>query len=242
MRYGLFILFLTTFAITVYGQESITNCPEVTLAAPRSSYPWDPVRISAKSHNSRVTGDWLVVRRNYRSEKIAVEKIKAAESIKVTAWNTNDSGFLTVVLSVPPSESCSQERFGAVYVLLTENPGSPLIIDEFGEVSLNEQKARLDAAIAEMKKRKDAELLVFLRFKKPDSGVHRRGKISQILHHVVNYRKFDIMRVTFVLSDENERSVQLRVASKEETDVLPYFPEYLVIRAEQFNDYKKLFR
>ena len=62
----------------------------------------------------------------------------------------------------------------AVRVLVVERAGSPLVIDEYGKMSRNDERGRLDTAIAEMNTRPKYNLLIYLFFRsdRPIEGTH----------------------------------------------------------------------
>jgi hypothetical protein len=65
----------------------------------------------------------------------------------------------------------------------------------------------------------------------------------QIFNHVVKFRKFGAERLVFLISTADRTYVKMQAASRIETEAISsIFPEYLVVRAEQLADYKKLFQ
>lgn len=238
MRQNIFAISLFTFAIIAYGQDPKTGCATVTLIAPDYSYPWNSVRISAEVGKAPIKGDWLVVKENFRSKKIETGKIKGAEFVEVNAWQTNDSGSITAVISIPPSPNCGNERTAAVSVTLTENPGTPWLIDEFGKLSLSDEKGRLDNIAASMQERPEHELLIFLNFGKSDTGAHKM--LRRYVAHLSGLRKLPIHRITFLL--ENTDYFSSKFQSVPQNLVNVYASGFLEIKAERFGEYERLFR
>ena len=104
-------------------------------------------------------------------------------------------------------------------------------------------RARLDTALAEMNARPKHNLIVFLYFRQTDKWASRQLRMLQILNHVVKYRKFDAKGLFFLIATSDRTYVKLQAAARIETEaILSVFPEFLIVRAEQLADYKKLFQ
>ncbi len=233
-------LFSAFFTVPYLCLGSVQRCPDVVLTAPSFSPPWEEIRVSAESSKSPVSGNWLITKENFRSEKVEVELIKDASSIDVRPWQTNDSGRLTVAIIVPASSACNQESLAATSVMLVENAGSPMIIDEFGLLGSRDRKARLDVVAAAMLERPDQKLFVFLGFPKSDSGAKRLKRMREFLEHLSSSRSIDAKRITFLLEETQQFRARFQPFPRDYWE--PYGSNYLVINAERLSEYESLFR
>lgn len=239
-RISVLILLLFLVAIPALGQSA--DCPNLKILAPEYLDPWDSRYFTATTATGKsVTVDWTLVTENYRTNRVEVETIGQSDSVKPQLWNSNDSGIVTAIATAKSSSGCSMTA--AVHTLVVERAGSPSIIDEYGKISRNFERARLDAAVAEMNKRPNFDLLIYLYFRQADKWSTRHLRMMQIFNHVVKYRKFDAKRLLFLISTSDRTYVKMQVASRIETEsIQSVFPEFLVVRADKLADYKKLFQ
>ncbi|MGD9562826.1 MAG: hypothetical protein AB7F88_11355 [Pyrinomonadaceae bacterium] len=225
--------------VSISGQS--TQCGSLKILSPEYLDPWDSRYFTAKTATGKsVTADWILVTENYRTKRVEVETIGQKDSVRPQLWDSNDSGIVTAIATAKSPSGCSMTA--AVHTVVVERTGSPLIIDEYGKMARNDERGRLDVAITEMNTRPKLNLLVYLYFRPTDQPIARRLRMTQIRNHVVSFRKFDAKRVVFLLSESDRTYVRLQAASPIETEAVSSFPEYLVIRASQFADYKKLFQ
>lgn len=218
------------------------DCGELKINAPNYFDPWDVGSLKASFGTGKsAIVDWTLVTENYRTKRVEVESILQKTSVEPKLWNSNDSGIVTAIATATTEGGCSITT--AVHVLVIERAGSPLIIDEYGKVSRNEERGRLDVAVAEMNKRPKHNFLVYLDFRFTDPPAVRRLRMTQIFDHVISLRKFDAKRLLFLISTTDRTYVKLQAASGVETETIPsIYPESLVVRADQLAEYKKLFQ
>ena len=218
------------------------GCGELKISAPDYLDPWDSRNFTVKTvMGEALAADWTLVKENYRTNRVEVETIRQKNSVKPELWNANDSGIVTAIATATSASGCAMTA--AIHVMVVERVGSPLIIDEYGRMPLNDERGRLDAEIAYMDKRPKHNLLVYLSFRPTDRPATRRLRITQIFDHVVNFRKFDAKRLLFLISTTDRTYVKLEAASSVKTEsIASIFPELLIVRAHQFADYKKLFQ
>lgn len=234
------ILFCLCIGIPVSGQPN-AQCGDIRIVSPEYLDPWDSRSFSARTGTGEpVTVDWTLVKENYRTKRVEVESIRQKESVKPQLWDSNDSGILTAIATATSTSGCSMTA--AVHTMVIERTGSPLVIDEYGKISRNFERARLDVVLTEMNTRPKHNLLVYLYFRRTDQLATARLRMTQILSHVVMSRKFDPKRIIFLIGTSDRTYVRLQIASRNESEVVANFPEYLVVKAEQFDDYKKLFQ
>lgn len=239
-RVYLLVFVCGLMVVPISGQS--TQCGSLKIVSPEYLDPWDSRYFTAKTATGEsVTADWTLVTENYRTKRVEVESIGQRDFVKPQLWNSNDSGIVTAIATAKSPSGCSMTT--AVHTLVVERVGSPSIIDEYGKISRNFERARLDAAVVEVNKRPNFDLLVYLYFRQADKWSTRHLRMMQIFNHVVRYRKFDAKRLLFLISTSDRTYVKMQVASRIETEsIQSVFPEFLVVRAEKLADYKKLFQ
>lgn len=236
-----FLLIFVTYAMVIPLWSQSAQCSDLKIIAPEYFDPWDSRSFSANTSTGEpVMADWTIVTENYRSKQVEVKTILNKESVQPQLWNSNDSGIVTAIATATSASGCRMTA--AVHTMVVERAGSPLIIDEYGKMSRNDERGRLDAAIGAMNTRPKYNLLVYLYFRPTDQPAARRLRMTQILNHVVGFRKFDAKRVLFLVSESDRTYLRLQAASRIETETVSSFLEYLIVPAEQFADYKKLFQ
>lgn len=232
--------FLVLATFPVFGQNAAEKCDEIELIAPERSFPWNQVSIKAVVSKAPVKGDWLIVKENFQAKATKIEKIRNTESVDLIAWQSNDSGSITAIITVAPSAQCRTERYATATVVLTENPGSPLILDEFGNISERDQKARLDVVADFMEKSSTDELLIFMSFRNSDIPADRMRTIKRFIAHLSGLRKLPTDRITFLIEEAGHLSIKFQPVPQDLVEV--YTSSYLEIKAEKLSEYERLFK
>jgi hypothetical protein len=233
------LLFLLPF-VSASGQDSTPVCPGLSIKTAERTDSGSSIWFSAEvPPKSPIKTDWIFMKQNTQSGQTEYERFQQKESVRISVWATNDPGVITAVAITKLAANCESIDVASVSVL--PRVGYPLIIDEYGNVDWNEERARLDTAIASMQERPEHELLIFLYLRATDSGLVRRTRMIKILGHM-KVRNFDPKRITFVISTDGPPRVRLRAASRIETEVISEDPEYLAIPAERISQYRQLFK
>ena len=226
----------------VFGQPN--ECPDLVIKSPDAQFPWDPFEASLVLTDQQkvIIRDvrWTITKHNTASDKREVESVRNSLSVKTKAWDTNEAGYIQwlVVGSVGDCVSA-----GSSWSVVSPNPGSPALIDEFGNLSHNDERGRLDIAIAEMLKNSRQELLIFARFHPGVSGRSRAARVQRMFDHMVTLRKFDPTRVTFLISENLITSFVLQRVPRDRIDEhRSREPDALMIPAEQLKDFARLFK
>ena len=241
-----YILYQAVIAIGILLSPASLNaqhseCPKLLLAAPDSVMPHRTIDVFSKIDPESVAQpvNWLVVKENDRLKTIEVETIEKQKEITIPIWDSNDSGRITVIAIASFSSRCQAKTVHRVYV--TENIGTPVILDEYSNLKWNDERSRLDIVIAEMANRPKFELLIFMNFRASVLGSARRQKVSQILRHITQNRKADPSKITFVLSTEPMTDVKFQLVPQDMVDI--FTPELaLIIPSEKFGKFEQLFR
>lgn len=219
----------------------VSGCPKLSISGPDTVMPYGKFQVSAKIDPEQLTRDvnWLIIKENYHTKLIEIKEFEKRDELSIPVWDSNDDGLITLVSTVTFSPACEVKTAHRVYV--TANPGSPLIIDEYGKINWNDERGRLDIVIAEMKNRPNQELLIYMYFRKGEGGTVRRQRISRILRHLTQFRKFDSNRITFLISTENSTKIIFQPVPFDLVD--NYASEsFLRIPAQKLGQYQQLFK
>ena len=228
-------------ASIISGQQD--SCSDLKINAPDGHFPWDPFEASLvldeRQRASIRDIRWTITKHNTTSKKREVETVRNAFSVETKAWDANEPGYIQWLV-VGRVGDCVSAGFSSSTVL--PNPGTPFIIDEFGELPVNDVKGRLDLAVAEMKERlADQELIIFAEFSPRTTWKTRRQKVRGMLDHMVTLRKFDARRLTFVLSEGTHTSFRLQPVP---TQLLDIYTGYgtMTIPADRFDEFARFFK
>ena len=228
-------------AIAVHAQQD--GCSDLNIKSPDGQFPWHPFEATLvlSEQQRSVIRDirWTITKHNTSSNKREVETVRNALSVKTRAWDANEPGYIQWLVVGRVGDCVSA---GISSSIVTPNPGTPVLIDEFGDLPANDQKGRLDLAMAEMTGRLGKqELIIFADFPPTTTWKARRLKVNSILEHMVGFRKVDASRITFILSEGMRTSFRLQPVP---TDLVDMYTsnESLVIPGERFNDFVKFFK
>jgi hypothetical protein len=229
-------------SISAHAQPA--SCGDLEIEAPDGQFPWDPFKASlvlAERQRAEIRDvRWTITKHNSTSNKREVETVKDALSVETKAWDANEPGQIYWLVVARQGECISA---GSSWSLVSPNPGSPLILDEFGNLSHNDERGRLDLAIAEMLNNSRQELLIFARFHPGVSGRSRAARVQRMFDHMVTFRKFDPTRITFLVSENPTTSFVLQRVPHDFIDAhRSTEPNALMIPAEQLKDFTKLFK
>ncbi|MEQ1762896.1 MAG: hypothetical protein ABL984_07120 [Pyrinomonadaceae bacterium] len=228
-------------ALTVSAQQD--GCSDLNIKSTDGQFPWHPFEASLvlTEQQRAVIRDirWTITKHNTSSNKREVETVRNALSVETRAWDANEPGYIQWLVVGRVGDCVSA---GISSSTVYPNPGSPLLIDEFGNLPENDQKGRLDLALAEVTGRhRNEELIIFADFPATTSWKARRVKVKSMLDHMVGFRKFDASRITFVLSEGTRTNFRLQPVPPDLVDV--HSPSgSLVIPGERFNDFVKFFK
>lgn len=225
----------------VFGQYD--ECSDLVIKAPDAQYPWHPFEASLvlTDQQKAIVRDvrWTITKHNTSSDKKEVESVKNSLSVRTKAWDANEGGYIQWLV-VGRMGDCVSAGFSSSVV--APNPGTPLLIDEFGDLPINEVKGRLDLVLADMKERPaDHELVLFADFSPKTTWTIRRQKVKGMLDHMIGFRKFDARRITLVLSEDTSMSFRFQPVPAQLLDVYAANGT-MKIPAERFNDFDSFFK
>ena len=231
------VLMLNATAIGGHGE-----CPDLVIKSPDVQYPWHPFEASLvlTDQQKAVIRDvrWTITKHNTTSDKRSVESVSNSLSVTTKAWDANEAGYIQWLVVGRVGDCISAGTSSSV---VAPNHGSPLLIDEFGELPVNDEKGRLDSAIKDMKERlNNQELVIFAEFPPKTPWKARRLRVKRMLDHMVGFRGFEASRITFVLSEGPHATFRLQPVPPQLLDV--YTPSgTMTIPGERFNDFLKFF-
>lgn len=116
------------------------------------------------------------------------------------------------------------------------------MLDEYAKISWKNERGRPDIIVAEMENRSEHELLIYMHFRKSETGTARRRHMSYILRHLTQFRKLDPKRITFLVSTEETTTTTKFQSVPADVADLYASAWFLKIPAEKFGQYEQLFR
>lgn len=219
------------------------ECSDLVIKSPDAQYPWTPFEASLVLTDQQKASirdvRWTITKHNTTSDKREVESVKNSLSVKTKAWDANEAGYIQWLVVGRVGDCVSA---GISSSVVAPNPGTPQLIDEFGELPINDVKGRLDLVLADMKERPaDHELIIFAVFSPKTNWTIRRQKVKGMLDHMVGFRKFDARRITLVLSEDTRMSFRFQPVPNQLLDVYAGNGT-MTIPAERFNDFVRFFK
>ena len=230
------VILILAFCFAVLAQANENLCQKIKINAPESIQAGATFSVSASFENENQPStskfDWTIINEN--------EVIKISESgiIKVNSKNLRDVVEI-IILTDNLDKKCQIPAL--TKVLSVPNFGSPYILTEYSELSWNEERGILDAAVFEMNEKKDMKLLAYIYFNKKDSQAQRKNYLIKFLNHISEVRNLEKNRVTLLISESDSKRVRLQPVPKQFSD---YYCDdnCLVIKAEDFDRLKNLFQ
>ena len=228
--------------LTVIGQKDAEDCPVLKIDAPSGRLPWNEFKASldlTEKQRAEIRDvRWTITKHNTALDTKEVETIRDALSVEVKAWNANQAGYITYLVVARLGECISA---GVETSVVTPNPGTPYVIDEFSRLRHIDERGRLDAALADMEERKDFELIIFAYFAPRTTWKERRLRVKRILDHLIGYRRFDSSRVTLAISEGPDIRFRLQPVPRNSVSIYASLGD-LVIPAERFDDFERFFK
>lgn len=222
--------------VTIGAQTGKDTCPKIIVNAPETIMGnGSAFNISAKFEGeSKPTAnfDCTVIRDS------GTTTIMSKQWIKLEAGRPKDTE-LIIVIAQPSDLSC--KGFGISKTLAVANPGSPNILDTYGVVRWNEERARLDSAAMSMGGMPDAELIVQITFSPSESNASKRKYLEKISEYLLSKGKMQAHRITFAIS--TSKGPRTTLLQPFPTQMMASFPflDAIVIKAEDLGTLRSLF-
>lgn len=196
-------ILIITFCVFSFAQIKTSSCPIVKIVAPESVVNLgDPilfsVQLNEKLNNLKIEPEWKVLSgdiiQGQGTSQIKVKPEIGAE--KVTA-DVKIKGF---------PENC--ENYASKFVNII-----PAIIDifpiyEYGKLSRNEERARLDVFLTSLLADENFQGIIHIRTNKNESNKVIKTYIQFMIKHF-KFRKFPKERIIFAVEKSNERKTML---------------------------------
>lgn len=224
MKYNwLRLISVLLFIIPVYGQNAQNSCGSIKIDAPSVAFR-DGSSISVGAHYvgnpKKSSFNWLVI------GDVHLLRIQNAQNIEIERKFLSSKGLITLVAE-DLDENCKNPAISRISVV--EPAGSPLILDTFGPIGLNDRKLRIDMVLEQFNKETDANLLIKIDFRARPNRRPWTSLVKPVSDHLQK-RKTDLRKVTFLVCESDSELYKFEVIPK---DLLNgYETECMLIRAE----------
>ncbi len=238
MKQIIFILIvILSFIFIVSAQTNENNCQKIIIKAPDYVYTETTFQVFATfetdTDSNSTEFDWTIVNED------EVTKIKQKKFVEITSKDIEygETGNIIVLVEIS-NKNCNDVAIAKIPFF--QPVGSPHIIDIYGELKWNDEKIRLDNAVIETDRHKDAELLIFIGYddKLEKNGV--KNYLSKILEHLTS-RGLRKNQVSFLTEYSKNKQTKLQLLPKE-LDAADFYKEYLIIKGEDLEKLAKMFK
>lgn len=225
-------ILIFAFCFVISAQGSSSPCRKIIIFSPTNISPGDRFSATAHFENSDSPAlklDWTII----NGEKIT--KKSKAEIIEVTSENSKDTNQIIVLANYSESDC---ENTAMAKVSIVPACGLPYTIDEYGKISWEDEKARLENVVLTMENSKDLELFAFFEFDKKTPQATRKARLAKVLNYLSEIRNLSKDRITFLISEADDERVYFQPLPN---DSSPFDADF-VIKGEYFNKFENLFQ
>lgn len=217
------VLFLFVFmlpASIVWSQ----GCPTILIETPPNvAQPGDKFELSALVKGSVGLSN---LKFHWTLSSGTIEKGQGSSIISVSTTKENAGTNIQAKVDVsglsPVCENSAGEVFGIAPVPCVHP------IDDFGALKANDVKARIDNLFVQLSFSPNTIALLEMEFAENETVQQRRLRITNILD-AISFRKYDVKKVIFFITNENtSTSTRIRVAPLE-TDMAPWINRGTVV-------------
>jgi hypothetical protein len=206
------LLLFTLLAFTAIESDSHVTppCPKLEVVGPQGlTGPGEPATFSLKPdlpNLDKLKLNWDVslgtIEEGQGTPKISVRTNTDQQVSSVTATGK--------VTGLP--DGCSDSASDTVGVAGNVDY---FPIDEYGRMSYNDERARLDTALAQVKEHPNFDLLFILHSPKGASRTTIGARKKRIESHVIRYRKFSAAKVHFARGSSYQTSTEIYMLPRE---------------------------
>ncbi len=229
------VILIFSFCFAAFAQADENPCQKINIIAPESVQQDETFKVFAafEEENQPSTSKfkWIIIKDN------EVIKKSGVGVIEIDSKGFKDIGAI-VILAEPINDKCQNTALAKVFVVV--NIGSPYIIDEYSELSLSDEKARLKNIAVVMQDYKDAEVFAFFDFDKRTSQAERKNRLSKVSSYL-SASRLEKNRITFLISEADGERIRYQLVPKKFSDQY-YCDDCLVIKSEDFEKLESLFR
>ena len=193
MKNLIFIAFLfLTLCPLSFGQN--LNCPTISVTGPSSSVqPGETMTFTANVGESdidlnKLTYQWSV-------DKGTIIEGQGTPTIIVSTEGLVDATITAIVKVEGLANGCKNLVSEAAGVVIV-GCGLPLIFDDFGKLSKNDEKARLDALAGDLMVKK--EFIAYIILYHPANKKSYESKVARIKNHLIRVRGVPSEQIVFI--------------------------------------------
>lgn len=125
--------------------------------------------------------------------------------VVIEAMNGQDVEVFLDVEGLPPS--CARTASAKFSILI--NPGSPLVLDVYENLPINEERTRLAAAVDQLKRWGDTKALIVINYKVTDSEKSIKKRAARIVSLLSGIHKLPLDSFSFVFAETGFRSTRI---------------------------------
>lgn len=234
-----FLNFVCCFAISAQSGESA--CQKLELEAPETIEKNGRFEVALNLEKSKQFENapirWKIIKGSQ------VTEINMENMIPVDAYNVEEGDFV-IVLAETIGDKC--RNFAMAKIFVQVGCKLPYTVDEYGKLSWNDEKARLDNAafqfeqLTSPKDLQNFKLVVFLEFDKKVSKNTIKNRIGKILNYLSGVRLINKKRIAFIISESDSELVRYQFLPPD----YPYsiFDNALIINGDDFAKLESLFQ
>lgn len=213
-----FVFVLSTTVVWSQG------CPTILIETPPNvAQPGDKFELSALVKGSVGLSN---LKFHWTLSSGTIEKGQGSSVISVSTTKENAGTNIHAKVDIsglsPVCENSASEVFGIA--------GVPCVypVDDFGAIKANDVKARIDNLFVQLSFSPNTIALLEMEFAENEPLQQRRLRIENILA-AISFRKYDLKKVVFLISNEKTSTVtRIRVAPLE-TDMAPWINRGTVV-------------
>lgn len=234
----IFSITILVFAFCFAAFAQASECPKINISAPETVEADEDFRVSAGFENEKQPStsqfNWTIVK------GAEVYKISERKIIKIERTNWIKGGGTIILLAESLDKKCPDPAMQRVTVL--PRVGDPVKLDEYGDLNWNDERARLENLVYQLKTSMDAALFMFISFDKKTSQAQRKNYLMKVLNELTVVRKLERSSITFLISESGSKRIYFQFVPKESSHIYYGCDDCLVIRAEDFEMLENLFR
>lgn len=218
-------------SLSVFTQTAETLCPEISLIAPEGMLKIEvpvkfEVKIDDKTDKSKLEFEWTASKGKITKGQGTPEVILIA---RFEDSRINELVPVEVSIKIKGlPKNCSNDYFSE-----TVNIGPPISdpiepFVHFGKSSFDGKRSTIDNFYIDINNNPTTEGLINVKFNKNESRKYKTDFLKQIVK-IIEFRKYDIKRITFAISEDENAEQISTISGYKEGDILKFADENAVI-------------